>query len=77
MYFVGPSSDGNYYASSLRLTTRYSLEQMREFAFKNAVANNNYKPSMYIRWNYSFNRILEDSENKYDLLFIFLVCAIC
>ena len=48
------------------LTPKYSLEQMRKFAYKNAASNMvNFKPSLYVRWNLSFNRIVEDpTENR-------------
>lgn len=62
--FVGESGDeAGHYSLPMHLTTRYSLEQMREFAYKNSVAMN-YKPSLYTRWSLSFNRIMEDSENR-------------
>uniref|UniRef100_A0A915D8P7 Heparan-sulfate 6-O-sulfotransferase n=1 Tax=Ditylenchus dipsaci TaxID=166011 RepID=A0A915D8P7_9BILA len=61
----GEQGASNYTAASLHLTTRYSLEQMKDFAFKNTIANN-FKPSLYVR-NLSFNRIFEDVENRFDI----------
>lgn len=49
--------------AALKLTTRYSLEEMREFAYRNAFANT-YKPSLYVRRNLSFNRIVQDPEYR-------------
>ncbi|VDN50944.1 unnamed protein product [Dracunculus medinensis] len=45
---------------------RFSLDQMREFAFKNSISID-YKYSYYTRWNYCFNRILEDSDNRFNM----------
>ncbi|KAI1703549.1 sulfotransferase family domain-containing protein [Ditylenchus destructor] len=65
--FLGSSGQQpGAYSSALHLTTRYSLDQMREFAFKNAITNS-FRPSLYVRWNLSFNRILEDVENRFDM----------
>lgn len=53
-------------ATSSIASPRFSLDEMREFAFKNSIATD-YKPSYYTRWNYSFNRILEDLDNRFDM----------
>ncbi|VDO77951.1 unnamed protein product, partial [Onchocerca flexuosa] len=39
---------------------------MREFAFKNSIATD-YKPSFYTRWNLSFNKILDDPKNGFNM----------
>lgn len=64
-YFIGTgmSIEMNYYALPMHLKMRYSLEQMREFAYKNSISQN-FRLSLYQRWNLSFNRILEISENR-------------
>ncbi len=41
----------------------YSLDQMKEFAFKNSI-HTDYKPSYYTRRNLSFSRIIEDPNNR-------------
>lgn len=62
-YVGDQQQDVKYHTSSLHLTTRYTLNQMREFAFKNALADS-YRPLLYNRLNFSFNRIFENEKNK-------------
>ncbi|VDK57213.1 unnamed protein product [Anisakis simplex] len=70
LYFVGERSlkyDGLVIsASSITSPYYYTLEQMRGFAFKNNIAKD-YKPHYYTRWNLSFNRMLEDLDNRFDM----------
>ena len=66
-------SDKEY--SSLSFTARYSLDEMKSFAYKNSLTKN-YKPSLYVKWNLSFNRIFEDSENRYEYLDLRLISII-
>ncbi|VDD92936.1 unnamed protein product [Enterobius vermicularis] len=47
-------------------TPRFSLDQMREFAFKNSILTD-FKPAFYARRSVSFNRILGDVENRFDM----------
>ena len=49
--------------STISFTTKYTLDEMRAFAYKNSLTKN-YRPNLYVKWNLSFNRIFEDSENK-------------
>uniref|UniRef100_A0A914XY02 Heparan-sulfate 6-O-sulfotransferase n=1 Tax=Panagrolaimus superbus TaxID=310955 RepID=A0A914XY02_9BILA len=51
---------------STPFTAKYSVDEMRSFAYKNSLSKN-YKPSLYLKWNLSFNRIFEDSENRFDI----------
>uniref|UniRef100_A0A914CBX9 Heparan-sulfate 6-O-sulfotransferase n=1 Tax=Acrobeloides nanus TaxID=290746 RepID=A0A914CBX9_9BILA len=37
---------------------------MRDFAYKNRAT---VIPSLYVKWNFSFNRILEDSANRFNI----------
>ncbi|VDM39943.1 unnamed protein product [Toxocara canis] len=76
IYFIGERSlryegFGNLirfsvFSSSSITSPYYSLEQMREFAFKNSIATD-YKSYYYTRWNFSFNRMLEDLDNRFDI----------
>lgn len=47
-------------------TPRFSLDQMREFAFKNSILTD-FKPSFYARRSVSFSRMVEDFENRFDM----------
>uniref|UniRef100_F1L1I7 Heparan-sulfate 6-O-sulfotransferase n=1 Tax=Ascaris suum TaxID=6253 RepID=F1L1I7_ASCSU len=69
IYLIGERSlryQGFALSSSPLTSPYYSLEQMREFAFKNSIATD-YKPYYYTRWNFSFNRMLEDLDNRFDM----------
>uniref|UniRef100_A0A0N5AFX0 Heparan-sulfate 6-O-sulfotransferase n=1 Tax=Syphacia muris TaxID=451379 RepID=A0A0N5AFX0_9BILA len=46
--------------------TKFSLDQMREFAFKNSILSD-FKPRFYTRRSVSFSRILEDVDNRFDM----------
>ncbi|CEF59789.1 Heparan sulfate 6-O-sulfotransferase [Strongyloides ratti] len=46
--------------------TKYSLEQMRNFAFKNKISIE-YRPHLYTRWNMSFSKILNNQNSKFNL----------
>ncbi|KAK6113963.1 Sulfotransferase family protein [Brugia pahangi] len=70
-YFIAEKSfnyaaNYGYYSSASISFPRYSLDQMREFAFKNSIATD-YKPSFYTRWNLSFNKILDDPDNGFNM----------
>jgi hypothetical protein len=52
--------DGNQYASSLTLTTRYSEDEMQHFAELN-MQNIDFKPSFYTKNTINFNRLINDS----------------
>ncbi|MCP9265015.1 Heparan-sulfate 6-O-sulfotransferase 3 [Dirofilaria immitis] len=70
-YFIAEKSfnyaaNYGYYSSASISLPRYSLDQMREFAFKNSIATD-YKPSFYTRWNLSFNKILDDPDNGFNM----------
>lgn len=70
-YFIAEKSfnyAANYgYSLSASINLpRYSLNQMREFAFKNSISTY-YKPSFYTRWNLSFNKILDDRDNGFNM----------
>lgn len=64
VYYAG-SNDAALAAPSA-FTSRYSLEQMKEFAFKNSI-HTDYKPSYYSKRNLSFNRIIEDPNNRFNI----------
>jgi hypothetical protein len=66
-FFIDFNNVGDTEYSSISFTAKYSLDEMRSFAYKNSLSKN-YKPSLYLKWNLSFNRIFEDSENR--LVFI-------
>lgn len=64
-YFIGCNDADSTYSTGFALTTKYSIDEMREFAYKN---RETVKPSLYVRWNLSFNRMLEDPTNRYGQL---------
>jgi heparan sulfate 6-O-sulfotransferase HS6ST1 len=65
-FFTDFNNVGDTEYSSISFTAKYSLDEMRSFAYKNGLSKN-YKPSLYLKWNLSFNRIFEDSENRFDI----------
>uniref|UniRef100_A0A7E4WCA1 Heparan-sulfate 6-O-sulfotransferase n=1 Tax=Panagrellus redivivus TaxID=6233 RepID=A0A7E4WCA1_PANRE len=65
-FYVDFHDFGDASYTSIGFTSRYSIDEMRGFAYKNGLSRN-FKPKLYVRWNLSFNRMFEDSENKFDL----------
>jgi hypothetical protein len=58
--FFTNSNDDREYLISLKLTTRYSEQEMQEFAELN-LQNIDFKPSLYTRNTVSFNRLFNES----------------
>uniref|UniRef100_A0A1I8AW96 Heparan-sulfate 6-O-sulfotransferase n=1 Tax=Steinernema glaseri TaxID=37863 RepID=A0A1I8AW96_9BILA len=60
------TEDSAYYSPLQSSSPRFTLEEMREFAFKNSMATD-YKPSFYNRRNLSFNKILENNQYRFNI----------
>ncbi|CAI4226971.1 unnamed protein product [Auanema sp. JU1783] len=64
-YIVSNTASDNGYTESVA-STRYSIEEMQGFAFKNSVYTN-FRPSYYTRWDFSFNQILNNPVKKFNI----------
>ncbi|TMS32390.1 hypothetical protein L596_000236 [Steinernema carpocapsae] len=60
------SADAGFFSPLQSSSPRFTLAEMREFAFKNSMTTD-YKPSFYNRRNLSFNKMLEDNQYRFNV----------
>lgn len=62
IFFIGHKKQINNNNLTLQLTTRYSLNQMRKFAYENAIT------SSYRLKNLSFDYLLKNKNKRFKIL---------
>ncbi|KAI6184123.1 Heparan sulfate 6-O-sulfotransferase [Aphelenchoides bicaudatus] len=63
LIFANSSDDRDY---SIKLSSKYSVEEMQKFAERNLLTID-YKPSLYTRNSVSFNRLINDTTKTFDV----------
>ncbi|KAK0394222.1 hypothetical protein QR680_000631 [Steinernema hermaphroditum] len=66
-YLIDAQNEESAFYSPLQSSSpRFTLAEMREFAFKNSMSTD-YKGSFYNRRNLSFNKMLEDNQYRFNV----------
>lgn len=65
-YFLMFANSNNDREYSMRLTAKYSVEEMQKFAERNLLTID-YKPTLYSRNSVSFNRLVNNSAATFDV----------